>query len=232
MNTKSKDRVVAFIDVLGWTTAFETEGHDQLVRVASALAETRQNFSPARKEKMKALAQKIEQTHGVAQVENDSYYDLQFSFVSDCFVVSVSPMHLKTLLDVTQWACVQLLGDFGFLTRGAITVGRFTHNAAADIAVGAPLCKAVQLEKETRFPRIEITPAVLDIARAQSLSSHRLYHDGYRTVLNIAAGAGDDWLTEFNLCIQKNLDTIKVDKHKDNWRYMAERLSKMAVLRA
>ncbi len=63
---------------------------------------------------------------------------------------------LITLLISIYWQGLHL----GMLFRGAITTGRLYHDG--DVVAGEGLVKAVSMEKETRWPRIEIDAAILN----------------------------------------------------------------------
>jgi len=50
----------------------------------------------------------------------------------------------------------------GVLFRGGISVGRLVHDD--EIIAGEALVKAVELEKETKWPRIEVSPEIIELA--------------------------------------------------------------------
>jgi len=222
---KNDERAVAYVDVIGWSAAFEAIGHERLLQVAISISDHKQSFSKTQKEKSKALSAQLERSTGITQPSNEKYLDIRFSFVSDCFVISASPWNIENLLNVTRWKCMTLLGDFGFLTRGGITMGLATHDTDRDIVVGEPLVRAVQLEKITSMPRVEISPEVLDCTRNTN-AERFVYDDGEKSVLNIC-GVSDAWMVQCKNKLEAGLAAVPDERLKDKWRYMQRHLDNM-----
>lgn len=65
--------------------------------------------------------------------------------------------HLLAQIIITVWDGLKL----GLLIRGGITIGRLIHDK--DVIVGEALVTAVELEKSTKFPRIEIADEIIDL---------------------------------------------------------------------
>ena len=227
MHSTSEERVVAYVDVVGWRRAFDTIGHDALVEVAREIADHKAAFSPTQKAKMRAWEQTMDASHGMHA--QGGYHEINFSFVSDSLVVSAPSANLRGLLNVTKWACMRLLGDHGFPTRGGIAVGRFTHDMEHDIAIGKPLVEAVQIEEKTNMPRVTLSAGALQLAGGDNFNG-LIYHDGEQSILNISNGS-DAWLAQCNeriaAALASGLDERKVKK----WEYLAVQLPKMAAER-
>jgi hypothetical protein len=226
-------RVVAFIDVIGWSNAFDDPrlGHDKLVEVARSIAEYRKMFSPEQKARILEFAEKLEHDTGRAQDPNSAYHDIAFSFVSDCFVVSSSPEQVGNLMNVSRWACMTLLGNHGFLTRGGVCMGVTTHDEAQDIVVGKPLSDAVALEKSTAMPRIELSNVVVDCLRDyEGADADRfVFFDGEKQILNIA-GVGADWLNVAKEEVVQGLKLAPCEKARAKWLYMQQQLPRMSAV--
>ena len=225
MHQNPSIRVVSFVDILGWKSAFDTIGHEGLVEIATQIYKHKASFSPKQKQKIIALENQLKKQYGITQ-NNSKYHDISFSFVSDCFVISASLNNLDNLFNVTKWACMTLLGDHGLLTRGGITMGKFTHDMAKDIAVGKPLNDAVAIEHTTKMPRIVVESKVLALAKQLSNYDQVLYDDGECSILNIA-NVSVDWLTEAQNQIDKALGSSLGTYEKCKWKYIAEHLPRM-----
>ena len=224
MHATTEDRVVAYVDVVGWGNAFATIGHDALVKAAREIADHKAAFSPTQKAKVSAWEKSMAASYEMTVL--GGYHEINFSFVSDSFVVSAPKANLRGLLTLIKWACIRLLEGHGFLTRGGISVGRFTHDMEHDIAVGKPLVEAVEIEKYTSMPRITLSPEARQLTNAEDFAK-LIYFDGEQTVLNISNGS-ESWLEECNkrivTALASGLDERKIKK----WKYLAEHLPKMA----
>jgi len=215
----SPTRVVAFVDIIGWKSAFQSIGHDGLVEIATEISKHKSSFSPEQKKKMK----EFEIQQGIMQEDNYwKYQDISFSFISDCFVISASPNNVDTLMGVTKWACMTLFHQYGLLTRGGITMGKFTHDMTNDIAIGIPLNEAVKIEQSTKMPRIVVNDNVKQLPELDQL----IYFDGEYTILNIA-NASLYWLIDAQKRIDDNLNSNLGAYEKCKWKYISEHLPRM-----
>ncbi len=222
MNPYITIRIVAFIDIVGWKRAFDTIGHEGLVKIATQISKHKAAFSPDRKEKIREYDNNMGNKLGIPQ----DYYDICFSFVSDCFVISALPTHLHRLLSVTKWDCMELLQMHGLLTRGGITMGEFTHDMSNDIAIGRPLSKAVSIEQSTKMPRIVVESEVVELAKQSSDCEQFIYYDGECSILNIA-NVSEDWLVLSKKQIDNALNSDLGAYEKCKWKYIAEHLPRM-----
>jgi hypothetical protein len=226
MHPNTSIRVVAYVDILGWKDAFNTIGHDGLVEIANKIYEHKAAFSQEKKDESRKLEIQLEKQHGIPQ-NNRKYYDINFSFFSDCFAISSSPDNLENLFTVTKWACIRLLGDHGLLTRGGITMGEFTHDMAHDITVGKPLNDAAKIETSTKMPRIMVVNEVVTLAKQSSTYQKLIYDDGECSVLNIANDVQEDWLFASEKQIAKALNSELGAYEKCKWKYISEHLPRM-----
>lgn len=220
-----EERAVAYIDVIGWGHAFDTIGHDALVQVARTIADHKAVFSPSQKAKILAWEKSMATSHGMTV--QGGYHEINFSFVSDSLIVSAPKANLRGLLTVAKWACMRLLGDHGFPTRGGIAVGRFSHDMEHDIAIGKPLVEAVEIEKHTSMPRVTLSADAYKFADGEDFRN-LIYFDGEQHVLNISNGS-DAWFCECNKRIVAALAAGLDERKAEKWMYLSEHLPKMAA---
>lgn len=139
MPTPYSNRIVAFIDILGFGSLVKMLSSDTDLRkkIHRALSEIRdfKNYSLSN-----ATAQR----------------ELEVSVFSDCIAISGEPGGLMTIVSsamALQWKLLYL----GILTRGGISSGKTFH--ADDILYGEGMMKAHELEsKAAVYPRIVIDP--------------------------------------------------------------------------
>jgi hypothetical protein len=227
MHLNTATRVVAFVDIIGWKSAFDNPaiGHEGLVKIATWISKHSKQFSL---EKKKELREWDKNHIGKQLVIGRDYYDISFSFLSDSFIISASPNHLHSLFGVIQWDCMQLLQMHGLLTRGGITMGEFTHDMSNDIVIGIPLNEAVAIERSTKMPRIVVESEVVKLAK-QSLNCEQfIYYDGECSVLNITNRSTTEvWLRESKEQIDTALNSDLSAYKKCKWKYISEHLPRM-----
>lgn len=182
-DVRYEERVVAFLDILGWA---------DLVRRSASAATLRNLIWPVRE--MESRAEMWKQLKTDPRSARDCP---DVSHFSDCIVISMR------LTDRAMLACdmvarevrrisIRLLQEVGTPVRGAIVCGDFFH--AGSVAFGPALVEAARLEKEVAFyPRTIIAddyaknvilpiwnPALPDEPYHQA----RVDHDGF-TYLDI-----------------------------------------------
>ena len=222
-----EDRIIAFVDVIGWRSALKCKGHIWLVQVARSISKHKQQFSSVQEDQIRTCFEELEKKSGLMQPKHEEYNDIKFSFVSDSFIISSSVWNVYSLFNVTRWACMTLLCDYGFLTRGGIAKGLVTHDTERDIIVGQPLVDAVHIEKTTSRPRIEISKSVLDFVYGKNDEAEKLiYYDGEKNILNICE-SGDDWIFACEQQIDTGLRDAPEGKSKNKWCYMKCHLKPM-----
>jgi hypothetical protein len=154
METRYEQRVVAFLDILGF----------------SELVERSQNDARFFDQLERAL--RIVERHGRAwarEFNTEPPLDLGFHShaFSDCIVLSQRGSALTPLLVHTSQLAMALL-SLGVLVRGGIAQGLLYHDDA--IAFGPALVEAYHLEsRSAKFPRILVSQSVYDA------SQHEIY---------------------------------------------------------
>jgi len=145
-----EDRIVAFLDVLGWRSAVErSERDDELARQLGM-----------------ALHAILDQTKeiGWRQVQREIHagkinapvdVDIKTTQFSDSVVVSLSATQkeqMQPALVSSLFSVVTRLLELGFVVRGGIAAGKVIHNR--EMIYGPALNAAYDLEQTAIFPRI------------------------------------------------------------------------------
>lgn len=133
-----KNKLVAFLDVLGWRKAIEKSEND---------SELTKNLGLS-------LQMLVSQENMAKwQRENKFPGDFQISQFSDCFVLSVEPNRIgeSYLISSLQMTINHFLTN-GFLVRGAIVQGNIYHEGG--MVYGPALISAYDLEQTAKFPRV------------------------------------------------------------------------------
>jgi hypothetical protein len=135
-----ESRIVAFIDILGWSKACEVES----LRLANAIGvihAVARNYSETIKQKISEASKGLP----------TRYAEIHVGAMSDSLVISAPASQGYTVFGPATMACTELL-KYGFLTRGGITVGDLHHRE--NVVFGPALVEAVQLEREAIYPRL------------------------------------------------------------------------------
>jgi len=133
------DRIVAFIDVLGFSELVKASDTD-----STALSKVK----------------KLIATHELFERFMGEYLDFaRADFFSDCFVLSVNTDQVIYLIRETGYLCRHLLLQ-GFSCRGGISAGSLYHHGP--VVVGPALIKAYHLEKTVAvYPRVLLDDATM-----------------------------------------------------------------------
>ena len=139
-----EDRIVLFLDILGFSELVEEIDSnpttiDQLIEIFSRMTLAFGGVSDADRKRT----------------------GLQFSNFSDCILVSalLTKDNLLHIIRSAQIFAAALLGT-GYLTRGAISVGKLYHRRNA--LFGRALVEAYKLESRVaKYPRILLSPGVM-----------------------------------------------------------------------
>ncbi len=133
------DRVVAFIDIIGFGS------------IIKALDE-----QPGLHEGIARTLRELKSFESMSQKEGFAYSELEISAFSDSIVLSGKPADAFSILWGAGWLQAELLKD-GILLRGGIARGKTFHEGG--ILYGEGMLKAYNLEKSTAFyPRVVIDP--------------------------------------------------------------------------
>ena len=137
-----QERVVAFIDVLGFAELIKQSDANPTVR--------------AKLKKLIAINQLFEGFVGKFLGFAEA------TFFSDCFVLSMQPPDVRALYVIREagYLCRYLLLQ-GFPCRGAITTGSLYHQGR--FIVGPALVKAYQMEQDVAiYPRVILDEATME----------------------------------------------------------------------
>jgi hypothetical protein len=144
-----EQRVIAFVDILGWKDACKTESV-RLKDAAEAIYNAAKGYNVTTKEEIKRLPNII---------PNPIYLKVQVGAFSDNFAISMPANFGYRIIDGAAEVCRKLL-LLGFLTRGGITVGDVYH--IDNMIFGPALIEAVSLEREAVYPRLVCSPKLID----------------------------------------------------------------------
>jgi hypothetical protein len=137
-----QNRVVAFLDILGWKQAVLSDGNDVVKILGKTLAQLQgvtRHFNS-----LKTLLPEVQKWPG----------DPVMTQFSDCLVLSVeSNSHGRETLQNALLTLTSILIQFGFLLRGGITRGPLFHDSG--LVYGPALIEAYELEsKVASVPRV------------------------------------------------------------------------------
>lgn len=146
---KYERRLVAFIDILGWSRAviYSNKSPEQTQKLGLAL---------------NAIQQATKQADWMAENSGNSKWpgDLRATHFSDCLVISTENNHSgKSHLISTLGFLSSSLICHGFVLRGGIAFGDIYHQGG--MVFGPALIQAYQLESSCAiYPRIILEPAI------------------------------------------------------------------------
>lgn len=156
---KYEERLVAYIDIMGWGAATNGEEITSAVKQALALFDEPFNFTSA------SFREKVDKELGPGK--NPFYKDIECGIYSDGILISMPADNGPRIFSIGN-ICRKLI-EFGFLCRGGITRGLCYHSG--NRALGPAINEAVALEKKAKLPRIICSTKVLDISNTGYLGS-------------------------------------------------------------
>lgn len=225
-------RVLAFVDILGWSEACQTES-PLLAEASQVIHRVAAGSSRHRKDNLSTELPGIR--------VNPMFLEVEFGAFSDCFVLS-KPASFGTRIFSVAQICRRLL-KLGFLTRGGVTVGTVHHKD--NVVFGPALIEAVALEKEAIFPRILCSNELL--RHCEKVGPHGMNpiardHLG-RDIVNLfdpattAEGVSvidlcaEDWgLADIKKNIAIQIETLRAsgsNKRMEKWQYMSDAMGAM-----
>jgi len=217
MTTPLKERVVAFIDILGF---------ESLVRDL---------------EKDERLHQRLQYAlHDIKRVkisslnDNTAQKDLEVSVFSDCIAISAERDNHHGVI----WTAIHLQSSLlvlGILTRGGISKGKLEHED--DILYGEGMIKAYRLEsKAAIYPRILIDQDILGLTNERYRSvffqqdTDGLWHLNPFSIGLVPGGAdelaADGWdphevgLEELKRYVDKSISTLTEPDQIAKWNWI------------
>ena len=144
MTIPLNERVVAFVDILGFESLVRNLENDERLH-----------------RRLQYALQGIKRLKISSLSENTAQKDLEVSFFSDCVAISAEPDNYHGVI----WTAIHLQSSLlvlGILTRGGISKGKLVHED--DILYGEGMIKAYKLEsKAAMYPRILIDGCILDL---------------------------------------------------------------------
>ncbi len=140
---KYSEKIVAFVDILGFSNLIETIEEDRKLH-----------------ERLHRALTHIRSYKDTSSSVDTAASDIEISVFSDCIVISSEPNKFHDVIWASGWLQAKLLG-VGVLTRGGIAVGNTYHSN--DILYGKGMLDAYQIEKSAAvYPRISLHPKLAD----------------------------------------------------------------------
>jgi hypothetical protein len=210
-------RIIAYADILGWSNSCNDLSQVPcLLKAAGAIADYAHKFSLSVKESLKNAT-------GVSPVTIEQHAGIGFSFFSDNFAVSAPVAHVQIIFKILAFATHELL-RWGFLIRGAVTLGYLYHDYRG-IIFGPALIEAVHMEKNARYPRLLCSDRLIEFLNTTDYREQVIVCDcDKKWVANIAYGSSHA-MDDLNKIIEEKL-TIQTNV-MDKWQYMQEMLPLM-----
>lgn len=163
-----EDRLVAYIDILGWEDATSRLAPEKLVEALDLIHEEPRSFNEAERKRL------IEFGNQPGVKINQAYLKIHAAAFSDNIAVS-QPKSFGTRIFSIRGICLRLL-QLGFLTRGAVSVGQLYHED--NMIFGPALNRAHAIEvSETKFPRIVCDDPVVEMLKDQPGFGHEVIQD-------------------------------------------------------
>lgn len=229
-----EQRLLAYIDILGWTKASASPDLDSVQLALSIIHRHCEVYSEHARKALLAPAASHPKP-------NPFFMEVQFGAFSDHFVFSKPTAFGGRIFSVGK-ICVDLL-EIGFLTRGAIVLGDLYHRD--NVIFGSALIEAVRIEEtEAFFPRIVIADNVLQhcekLGHLGTLKHHFVIDDQFgRPTLNIFSlpeyGQDTDLdmsMASLNIPMKRIWETINTKiqmygypeyhRYREKWIYLKE----------
>jgi hypothetical protein len=151
-----EQRLLLYVDILGWTTAVKENGEDP--RLLKAVERIHIHAEEHNERHRQDIRDRAAKSGGKLQLL-PMFFEVQFGAFSDHFVYSM-PVGFGPRIVTTASKLVLDLLRMGWLTRGAIVLGPLHHKD--NIIFGPALLEAVETEaRHSIYPRILISDATL-----------------------------------------------------------------------
>jgi hypothetical protein len=144
-------RLVAYLDILGWSDACKVES-ERLATAAQLIHDAANDYSTITKKEIERIADET------GAEPNPMYMAVQAGAFSDNYVLSMPVEFGFRILSAASALAIKLL-QLGFLTRGGVTIGPVHHRD--NFIFGPALIEAVALEREAHYPRLLCTDNLL-----------------------------------------------------------------------
>jgi hypothetical protein len=163
-----EDRLVAYLDILGWEDASNRLAPEKLVEALDLIHDEPRSFNEAERQKLIEFGKRP----GVAI--NQGYLQIRAAAFSDNIAIS-EPKSFGTSIFSIRRICLRLL-QLGFLTRGAVSVGQLYHED--NMIFGPALNRAHAIEvREAVFPRIVVDNPVVALLKDIPGFEHEVIQD-------------------------------------------------------
>ena len=163
-----EDRLLAYMDILGWKDATSRLAPEKLVEALDLIHEEPRTFNEAERQKLMEFGKQpgVEVFPGYLKIHTAAF--------SDNIAIS-QPKAPDTSIFSIHRICLRLL-HLGFLTRGAITVGHLYHED--NVIFGPALNRAHAIEvREAKFPRIVCDDPLVMMLKDQPGFEHEVIQD-------------------------------------------------------
>jgi hypothetical protein len=163
-----EDRLVAYMDILGWEDATSRLAPEKLVEALDLIHEEPRSFNEAERKRL------IEFGKQPGVLINQGFLKIHAAAFSDNIAVSQPKSFGATIFSIRR-ICLRLL-QLGFLTRGAVSVGQLYHED--NIIFGPALNRAHAIEvREAVYPRIVCDDPVVMLLKDQPGFEHEVIQD-------------------------------------------------------
>lgn len=218
--TDYKEQIVAFIDILGFSSLIDKMEDDNKLHETLHWALTY-----------------IHSFKKHAKEDNTAQANLNISVFSDCIVITGDLKEFHSIIWAAGWLQAQLLG-YGILTRGGISTGKIFHSD--EILYGKGMLKAYAIEsKAAVYPRIVLDPSFSNSLPGAyrsiflSLDTDMLYYiDPFSlpgTIGDVTAQLEDAWdpheiyLNKLEKRILTGISNSKSVEHLAKWNWLLAR---------
>lgn len=217
---KYEDRIVAFIDILGFSALVE--------RMAS---------KPEELALIMRVLKRIKFVGDMSIRAHTAQSDLEVSVFSDSIAISAIPSQAFSVI----WSCGWLQADLlfsGVLTRGGIAIGPTIHQDG--ILLGEGLLTAYQIESAAAvYPRVILDSLILDRITSEQKTNFLAqdddglwfvdpfrFHSTPGNAEDLAAEGYDPreiYFEELGKHIASGLKRSAIVKHKSKWNWLSNR---------
>lgn len=232
-----KQRIIGYVDILGWTNACnDLSQQTNVIQAAESIKKHAENFSPLTKDYFESQSKKDYfikiagySSHTESSEKFNEYASIEFSFFSDNFAVSAPVEHAKWVFGILSWASLALLHT-NFLVRGAVTLGDLYHEK--NVIFGPALIEAVNMEKKVNYPRLICSKKLVEFLNKTDYKDKVVLRDDRHQddwIVNITTALADSDSSEteksyvldnFNRIVNDNIS--KLEKCAEKWQYFQE----------
>lgn len=167
MTVEFEKRLVAFVDILGWTKATESQSASTLFDALLPLRQHGEFHNEANRQQLLATS---------GDRVNPLMLKVQYAFFSDCFVFSM-PVSMSGRIYSSISTMIYKMLQNGYLLRGGITSGDLFHND--QVVFGKGMTSAYLIEsKQAKFARVMVDQSALNVTGVHEHDALMLDHLG------------------------------------------------------